>query len=191
MTMTAISAIKDVKNKKTYLASDQMGSNGFTGDNYKTTKIFKNNTITFAICGSYRVGQILKNNLKLRNFKEKETVDEYVFDYLDIEVRKVLKDRKFLSENDGVETIKNSEIIFAIKNRIFVLQGDLAILEPEKDFITSGSGTYHQEASIYTQLKMNPKKDYREVLKDAIVYTSQIVLSVGGKPQVIEHKHDK
>ena len=94
--MTAISAIIDKKNKKTYLASDQLGSNGFTGQNYKTKKLFRNNTVSFAYCGSYRLGQIFTHNLSLRNFQVDESVDTYVFDYMEKEIRRVLKERMFL-----------------------------------------------------------------------------------------------
>ena len=187
--MTAISAIIDKKNKKTYLASDQMGSDGFTGQNFITKKIFKNKHLTIAMCGSYRLGQVLQHNLDPRPFQIGESVDEYVFDYLDSHIRKTFKERKCLSVEDEVEFLECAEFIIAIKDRIFVLQDDLAMLEPERIFITSGSGKYHQEASIHTQLEMNSKKDYKEILKDAIRYTSKIVLSVGGEPQVIEHNH--
>ena len=187
--MTAIAGIIDKKNKKTYLASDQMGSNGFTGENFKTPKLIKNGVLTIAFCGSYRLGQILKHNLSPRNFKIDETIDEYVFNYLDTEIRKVLKERKFLKEENGVESMDDAEVIIAIKDRLFILYSNLAILEPKNIYITSGSGCYHQEASIHTQLEMNKNKDYRKILEDAIKYTSQIVLSVGGKPQIIEHKH--
>ena len=101
--MTAISGIIDKKNKKTYLASDEMGSDGFTGHNYKTPKLFKNSPLTMAFCGSYRLGQILKHNLDPRNFKEGETIDEYVFDYLDTEIRKILKERKYLEDKDELD----------------------------------------------------------------------------------------
>lgn len=187
--MTAIAGIIDKKNKRTYLASDKMGSNGFTGENFKTPKLFKNGILTMAFCGSYRLGQILKHNLSPRNFQEEETIDEYVFNYLDIGIRKILKERKYLIDDKGVESVDNSGVIIAVKDRLFVLQSDLAILEAENIYITDGSGKYHQEASIYTQLEMDKKKDYRKILEDAIKYTSKIVLSVGGKPQIIEHKH--
>ena len=187
--MTAISGIIDKKNKKTYLASDQMGSNGFTGQNYKTPKLFKKNTISVAFCGSYRLGQILRHNFKPRNFQEKESVDDYVFDYLDTEFRKTLKEREYLKETDGTQSVEKAEVIFAIKDRLFLLQGDLSILEAESIYITSGSGVFHQEASIHTQLKMDKNKNYKKILKDAIEYTSEVVLSVGGSPKIIEHNH--
>jgi acyl carrier protein len=187
--MTAIAGIIDKKNKKTYLSSDQMGSNGFTGQNYKTPKLFKKDTLSVAFCGSYRLGQIMRHNFTPRKFCVDETVDQYVFDYLDTEIRKVLKDRKFLNQENGIDSIRSAEVIFAVKDRLFILQDDLSILESESIYITSGSGCYHQEASIYTQLKMDENKDYKDVLRDAIIYTSEIVLSVGGTPQIIEHKH--
>jgi ATP-dependent protease HslVU (ClpYQ) peptidase subunit len=187
--MTAIAGIIDKKNKKTYLASDQMGANGFIGENYKTPKLFKKDPISIAFCGSYRLGQILRHNFKPRKFQEGESVDHYVFDYLDTEIRRVLKDRKFLKEEHGVESIGRAEVLFAVKDRLFCLQTDLAILEAENIYAASGSGIFHQQASIHTQLKMDKNKDYRDILRDAISYTSEIVLSVGGKPQIIEHDH--
>jgi len=187
--MTAIAGIIDKKNNITYLASDEMGSNGFTGENFKTPKLFRNGVLSVAFCGSYRLGQILKYNLKPRNFEVGETIDEYVFNYLEKEIRNILKERKFLQEDLGVQSIGGSEIIFAVKDRLFVMQSDLAILEPEHIFVTSGSGKFHLEASIYTQLKLAKNKSYKAILADAINYTSNIVLSVGGKPQIISHKH--
>lgn len=188
--MTAICAIIDKKNKRTILASDKLGSNRFTGHTYKTNKIFKSGILTIAICGSYRMGQVLQHNLKPREFKNKETIEEYVFDYLESEIRKVFKDKGVLSISENVESIKNSEFIFAIKDRLFILQSDIAFLEPETIFATSGSGEWHQEASIHTQLKMDPKKDYKKILEDAILYTSEIVISVGGGVETIQHNHE-
>lgn len=188
--MTAISSIIDEKNGVTYLASDRMGSNGFTGKDYKTKKVFHNGILSIAMCGSYRLGQILQHNLKPRNFEIGETIDNYVFNYLDLEIKKVLRERGYLQKENEIERLKEAEAIIAIKDRIFILQGDFAFLEPERIYATSGSGRYHQEASIHTQLMMNPKKDYKEVLRDAIKYTSSIVMSVGGEPDIIIHKHN-
>jgi len=187
--MTAIVGMIDKKNKKTYLGSDTMGSNGYTGHNWKTKKVFKNKHIGFAICGSYRMGQILNHNLKPRAFMENETVDQYVFDYLEKEFRTVFSDRGFLSKKEEVESIKRNLFIFTIRDRMFVLQGDLAILEPSTIYTASGSGEFHLQASVHTQLKMNPKKCKKEILKDAIEYTGQIVLSVGGEAQILEIDH--
>ena len=187
--MTAISAIVDKKNKQTILASDRLGSNGFTGQPYKTKKVFRSGILTIAICGSYRMGQVLQHNLIPREFQNKETVDEYIFDYLEAEIRRLFKEKGVLTNTAGVDTIKNSEFIFAIKDRIFILQSDLAFLEPEVIYATSGSGQSHQEASIHTQLKMLPKKDYKQILKDAITCTSEVVVSVGGGVETIVHKH--
>ena len=188
--MTAISAIVDKKNKQTILASDKLGSNGFTGQTYKAKKVFRSGILTIAMAGSYRLGQVLQHNLIPREFKNKETVDEYIFDYLEGEIRKLFKEKGVLTSTAGVDTIKNSEFIFAIKDRIFILQGDLAFLEPEVIYATSGSGEFHQQASIHTQLKMLPKKDYRQILKDAIICTAEVVTSVGGGVNTIIHKHE-
>lgn len=187
--MTAIATIIDEKNKKTYLASDSMGSNKFTGKNYKTKKIFKNKHISFAYCGSYRIGQVLNHNLNPRPFQVGEDVEDYVFDYLEEEIRRCLSQRKCLKEENSVQKINNAEILIAVSDRIFTLQSDLAFLEPDRIYSTSGSGEFHVEASIHTQLQMNPKKDLKQVLTDAINYTAEIVLSVGGDVHILEHEH--
>ncbi len=188
--MTAICAIVDKKNKRTILASDKLGSNRFTGQAYKTRKIFKVGILAIAMCGSYRMGQVLQHNLKPREFQNNETIENYIFNYLETEIRKLFKEKGILSITNNVERIDGGEFIVGIKDRIFVLQGDVAFLEPERIYATSGSGQWHQEASIHTQLIMNPKKDYKQILEDAILYTSEIVVSVGGGVEILEHRHE-
>jgi hypothetical protein len=187
--MTAIAGIIDKEKGITYLASDRMASNGFIGENMKNKKVFKNGIISMASCGSIRVRQILKHNLSPRNFQVEESVEQYVYGYLEKEIREKLRERNCLKVREEVQELVNSEIIIAIKDRLFVLQEDLALFEPELIYVTSGSGAYHQQASIHTQLQMDPKKDKKQILRDAILYTGQIVLSVGGDPIIIEHKH--
>jgi len=186
--MTAIAAIIDKKNKRTYLASDSMGSNEHTGHNYKDTKLFKNNHISIAGCGSYRGIQILKYHFSPRAFQVSETIENYVYRYLVDEIRNTFKNNGLLKKDNDVESVTNVRFILAIGDRIFNLQNDLSIIEPENMFCASGSGEYHVESSIYTQLKLG-QTDYKKILKDSIKITSEIVLSVGGKIHLIEHKH--
>ena len=185
--MTAIAGYIDKKNKKTYIASDSMGSNRFTGQGFGT-KIFRNKNITFAVCGSYRIMKLLEYSYSPRGFEVDESVDDYVYKYLNKNMLEFFKDNWISPKKDDVYEIKGA-IIFAIKDKLYIYQGDHAILEPEKHYAAEGSGAYHTESAIQIldqNTDLNPKK----ILTKAIAVTSDYVMSVGGKVHIIEHKHD-
>lgn len=186
-TGTAIAALIDKKNKITYIAADSQGSDSSIKGMYKNTKVFTNGIITFAGTGSYMDIQVLKYDLSPRRMIETETVEDYVYKYLVKEIKKVLKDNQRIVSDSNIESLE-SVFIIAVKDRIFILQSDLSILEPKDPYLADGSGRRHMQASIETQLVLKVE-DYKEILKNALEITSKFVMSVGGESVIIEHKH--
>jgi ATP-dependent protease HslVU (ClpYQ) peptidase subunit len=116
------------------------------------------------------------------------TTDEYIFEKFAPAIKKFFKDNNTLSSNDAVDSMKSSEFIIVFEGRIFVLQSDLALLEPKRHYIATGSGEYHAYAAMQALQKYDPEITMTQMLKNAFEVTADVVMSVGGELCIITKK---
>jgi ATP-dependent protease HslVU (ClpYQ) peptidase subunit len=158
--MTCIIGVLDKENDCVYIGADSMGSSSWRKAIYKNKKVFKakdNKNVLMAICGAYK----LQNFLSIEeNMVEelKELKNEVNFEHM---VKYVSPKIMNLSKTYGCCEIKDGrsylcgDLIFAYKNQMYFIQEDGSILEPEDDYIASGSGGEHSMAV----LSQNGNKD--------------------------------
>lgn len=186
--MTAIAGFVDKEKKITYMACDSAGSNGFTTHSYDTPKVVHiDDNVMIGGCGSYRVLNLIKNKLSLRPFQEGESADDYTHKYLVDQIAHTLRTNGVLSKDKEIEEMEGT-LIIAVRDQLYCLQEDLAVLKAAHGYLTIGSGVYHTEAAI-TALEENSDLSTPTILKRALDIASRYVMSVGGEIKIFKHKH--
>jgi ATP-dependent protease HslVU (ClpYQ) peptidase subunit len=174
--MTCIAGLID-KNGKGHIASDSLGSNGYTKSNYKNNKIFRKGELLRGYTSSYRMGQLLEHSLTLPARKVSQTIESYMYvDFVNA-VRILLKDHGYLKVDSNRESIGNFLII--TEGRIFGMQDDMSLLESADGFDACGSGEDYATAALYILAKQG-KLGARAMLTQAIETASKYIATVGG-----------
>ena len=174
--MTCIVAIRT--DDYVYLGTDSFGSNSFTGSKISyPRKVFQVGDFIIGVCGSFRMIQILTHKFAVMPRFVDQDIYEYVYTSFYDSFISCLRQEKFLTDVNNVEVMGGgSELIIGIENKIFVMQGDLSIIEPADDFVCIGSGEYHSQA-VLESLKDSKLAPAEKILR-AIQKTSKYVLSV-------------
>lgn len=139
--MTAVVAWYEEKNKTVYMGADSLGSDGFTGITRKDEKIFEVEKFLIGGTSSFRMLQLLKYKLKPSKHPKDMDPYDYMVTYFVEDVRKLFKDHGYSSVNNNTE--KGGEFIVGYKGRIFVIQSDFQVAEPQDNFAAVGAGEYH------------------------------------------------
>lgn len=174
-----------VKDGKRYLASDSQGSNRFTKGIYKNNKIFAKGDMLIGGCGSYKQLQLLEHNFTPPERSTVDDISKYMFTKFAPAVKQFFKDNGVLTTRDGQDSNDSGAFIIMYGDRIFILQSDLALLEPNENFTCVGSGEYHAYAAIRGLTEANPKMAMPTVFKKALAITTDVVMSVGGEMHLI------
>jgi ATP-dependent protease HslVU (ClpYQ) peptidase subunit len=156
--MTCIVGLLDKKKDCVYVGADSLGSNGYTQQLYKNKKVFKacdNPSLVMAICGTY----VLQNILSVEeNIIDELTVlkDSLNFKYM---VQKISPKIVELTKKYNCYLIKEQsiggDVIFAYKNKLYIIQNDCSVLESQDDYVASGSGG----SFALSVLSQNQEKD--------------------------------
>lgn len=179
--MTCIIGFVDKSKRKMIIAGDRLGSNGYTGEVINKPKIFKKKKVLFGYTTSFRFGQILEHHLKIPKDKRKIPYEYIVKDLLPC-IREVLETHKYSSKDDAG---KSGTAIIMYKGFVYTLQDDWSVLEYLNN-VSVGSGS--EVASGAMLALRNSKYSNKKIAKNVIKIVSEVVLSVGGKPDVIELK---
>jgi ATP-dependent protease HslVU (ClpYQ) peptidase subunit len=180
--MTCIAGLVD-RQGNGYIASDSVGSNGYTKGSYRNKKIFKKDSLLIGYTSSYRMGQLLEYQLQLPKRAMGQSLDEYMYvDFMNT-VRGLFKSSGFLRSDSGKESIGTFMII--TEGRIFKVQDDMAILESSNNFDTCGSGEDYARAALHI-LSTRGGMTAKEMLTKAIETAAHYVTTVGGDIQYME-----
>lgn len=175
-----------ITNGKSYIGSDQMGSNGHSGGIYKNKKIFKiGKDILAGGCGSYKELQILEKEFTPPPRSVDQTSEDYMYKSFTPALKKLLKDDDLLTNIDGVLTNRSAEFIFIYDKTIYKWQDDLALLETTLPYDATGSGGEYAHAVMATLEKTESDLNPKQRIELAINLTSEYIVSVGGKPVVL------
>lgn len=177
-----------VEDNKVYMASESIGTNGFTQTAVKNKKIFIKesnsgfNKLLLGGCGSFKILQYLEEfTLPDKNIKEDDFV--YVKRVTKALVDVLLKDSFCLEENSRKEKILASEILVGYDGSLYKIQSDTSILESAKSYVATGSGEYHAMASLYSTEHTSLSAEER--LKLAIECANEFVVTVDNNLQLV------
>ncbi len=162
--MTCIIGYFDKENDSVWIGGDSLGSNGYTKAVQNSSKVFRNDTLKDVIMGStstFRHIDLLKysENLfdKLETYEPPEINHKYMVTKFIPKVRSLFKDG-ICFEND---MNKGATFIIGAKNKLFKIQDDYSVLEPQLGFCSVGCGEDIAMGSLITTKDMDmdiPKK---------------------------------
>ena len=170
-----------VSGGKVYIGADSLASNGFDKEVRKEPKVFENGEYLIGCSGSIRMMNILKWRFNPPTLKDGDDIHKFMcLDFVS-EMKDCLLDSG-CSEKEGLWDIgTNSEILVAIKGRLFKIQYDFQVAEYK--YTACGSGEYHALGCMYYVDKTKPKK----AIKKALSAAENFVVSVQ-RPFVIMSK---
>lgn len=169
-----------------YILSDQLGSDDYSGKVYLNDKIFKreNDGILVGGAGSYRALQLVQYKLRVARYTNDKTISEYMIGTFNTALVDLLKDNFVLKESeDGLES--PADFIFIIQHRIFVTNGDLALLEIDGNYAAIGDSGDYAHAVLKTLDKTGSTLEVPDRLKLAYEITERHCLHVGGGSKMI------
>lgn len=180
--MTLVMAI--VQDGMSYIASDSLGSDGFTKSINKNRKIFLKDTMLIGGSGSFKQLQLIEHSFISPDRTIDESTYEYMYKAFVPELTNFLKINNVITHTRGVDSNDSSEFVFVLDGTIFVMQSDLSLLEPVENFACIGSGQYHALAVLKALKDGGLSVD--KMLKKALDITVELVVSVGGKLHTIK-----
>lgn len=181
--MTLIIAYVDAK--RSYIASDTLGSNGYSSAIYKNKKIFRKGDMLVGGSGSYKQLQLLEKNFVAPAHTEDLTSDEYMYGPFVSELISFLKASSCLKESEGRLSNQDGDFIFVYDRSIYYFQSDLSFMEPSINFETTGSGGMYAHAILSTLETQRKTLSAPARLKFAVELTSDYIMSVGGEVEML------
>lgn len=167
--MTCIAGVLDKERDCVYVGADSLGSSWHNQQIYKNRKVFKaidNSHILMAICGDYKLQNILSIEERLieeiKGLKN-EVNFKHIVEYTTPKIMECARKYKCTITKNGYETISGS-VIFAYKNQLYIVEDNGQVLESASDYVTSGSGGDFAMAV----LSQNKDKDTVTRLKEAL-----------------------
>lgn len=167
--MTCIIGVFDKEKDCVFIGADSLGSNGYSQALYKNKKVFKakdNKNILMAISGDYKLQNILsiEENL-IEEIKElkNEINFEHIVKYTVPKMMKSFDTYGCTKVKEGCKSICG-DIIFGYKNQLYIIEENGQVLEPEDDYVASGSGW----ACAIAVLSQNQNKDTVDRIKEGL-----------------------
>lgn len=162
--MTCIAAIR-VEGRGVLLGGDSLGSDGDRGTVFCNKKVFRlSREVAIGYCGSFRMGQLLEHHLEppvVHGDERTWAVKKLVPD-----VRAVLKDGGFASEDEEA----GNRWLLAIRDRLFLVENELAVLEPWEGYLAIGSGQDFALGAMHALPRARPRERVKAGLAAAAAY---------------------
>lgn len=167
-----------------YIASDRLGSDGLTKGLYKNHKVFLKENILIGGCGSFKPLQLIEHVFDVPVKSDSDSIDVYMHKVFVPALTVFLRDEHILTSVYNYEFNDSSELIFVVGGRLFKMQGDLSLLEPEDNVLCTGSGEDHALAVLKALRGFDLSVE--EMFKRALRVTSECVTSVGGRLHLVK-----
>jgi len=193
--LTCIIGFADRKNGVSWIGGDSLGSNGYTKAVEMPSKVFRNNTFDNVLIG----GTTTFRHLDLLKYSDS------LFDEVDL-LKKTEIDHRFMVTKfiprvialfkDGVvhegEKDRGGNFIVATPGKVFEVQGDYSVLEPELGICAVGCGEKVAMGSLLTtkDLDMPPEEKILKALEAAEQYCCGVqrpfrILCTDGRDEII------
>lgn len=146
--MTCIVALKVRDGAKTriVLGGDSAGVSGLDITIRKDPKVFRNGDFLIGYTSSFRMGQIIRFNLKLPPIEAEVDLYEYMVRSFVESLRAALKSGGFTEVSNSVE--KGGSFIVVIHDRIFTISSDFQVAEYEDTFAAVGCGADYARGAL-------------------------------------------
>ncbi|RJR27759.1 hypothetical protein C4561_01505 [candidate division WWE3 bacterium] len=148
----------------TFMGGDSCATDGTELVIRKDAKIFKlGRSILVGYCGSPRMGQVLRYQLKIPRRPVKMDALDFMVKFFVEKVRYalhlagMLKDQ---SSNDSVE----GNVLIGYRGRLFVIDSDFQVAEPDAEFYCIGTGAMVANGSLFTTASCGMSPEERIML---------------------------
>ncbi len=138
--------------------------------------MFKNGEAVFGFTGSFRMGQLLRHNLKLPDISV--SLDTWAYTTFVDALREVLKAGGFASVSNNVESIEGN-FLLGLRGRLFKVECDFQVGECNESWMAVGSGDEVALGSLWTSgqnpaLLGDPEARLRLALQSAENYCTGV-----------------
>ncbi len=189
--MTCIAGL--AKEGKVYIASDSLGSGNGVKQVYATPKLVvlevfekKDLSLTKIDLGigytsSYRMGDILRYNFTPPAIEQEEDENEYLVKDFIPELIKCFDEHSFAKTKEGTKSGGN--FLVGLRGRLFMVQDDFSVLEPECNYTSVGSGQEFALGAMYAyeRSSADPIKSVTGAIRAARSFST----TVGGSAEHI------
>lgn len=131
--MTCVVALK--KDNSILLGADSAASGNNRIVQRKDKKVFKRRGIGFGFAGSFRIGPLIKYQLKIPKRPANMYNEEYVFNCLLGEIIKLLKANRLVKKN-----MMECNLLIAYSGQVYKVDSDFQIELVEDDYAAIGDG---------------------------------------------------
>lgn len=146
-------------------------------------KVFRCEGYLYAICGSFRGGNVLRYSFKPPRLFENDDLVEYMNTrYIDA-LRQAMGNAGQRMVHEGLESTDNFAFLVGVRGRLFCVESDFQVGYSRSDYLADGSGVSVAEGVLHATRTMNLNPEER--LKLALEAAEAHVTSVRG-PFVIE-----
>ena len=168
--MTCIAAIAE--KGKVYIGADSAGVSDYNLTIRADEKIFINGPCLFGFTSSFRMGQLLRYQLKVPT-KPNDMNEKIFINTIFIEaIRKCLKDGGYSQIKENRET--GGTFIVGHKGKIYQIEEDFQIVESVESFAACGCGHAYAKAVLYITKKISPKERIRKALQTAEYFSAGV-----------------
>lgn len=170
--MTCIVAYKDDETGKIYMGSDSCGSSPWMKIEIKNKKVFKtiDNTALIGSCGCFSLINILSSVDgiidKLDIYENNITEQSLTLKTMPMLI-KTFKKYDAMYTNSNGRNIIDGIFLLAIKDKLFMFQQNLSIVEIQDKYMTVGSGESFAMGVLNSKEKMSPVDRVLEALRSA------------------------
>ena len=162
-----------IKNKKVYIGGDSAGVCGYDVTIRRDSKVFKNGNFIIGYTSSFRMGQLLRFKLKVKDQLEEQDDYEYMCTTFIDAVRECLKDNGYSVVNNNNEYI--GEFLVGYNSRLYYIGNDLQVGESYDNFHSVGCGECYAKGAMEILTKSS-KQSPRQIIKKAL----EIVVKFSG-----------
>ena len=160
---------------KVYIGADSIGSDGFTQNIRKESKVFKNGEFLVGCTSSFRMIDLLKWKFNPPTVKDDNLYKFMVVDFVDAVLNLFVDNGYCVTTGDW----ESGCFLVGVKGELSSIESDFQVYE--QDYYSVGSGCYHALGSLYTGKRNSPIKDIEKALE-----TTEHFVTTVKRPFVIE-----
>ena len=168
-----------------YIGGDSQGSNGYTTRAVSTKKVFKTGKFVIGYTDSFRLGQLLEQNLVVSDQEENVEDLRYIITVFIPALRECLIDGGYCRIKDNAE--HGGTFLVGYKGSLYKVQNDYGVLTFSDGICAVGCGTTYALASMYTSMLLGQVDDPVKVIHTALDTASYLSEGVA-PPYTIEYQ---
>lgn len=176
-------------NKNIYFIGDTQGSYDENKEIRLDPKIFKMNNMLFAVCGSFRMRDVLMYELNIPKLGLNEDIDRYVRTTVINGIRNLFIEKGICIKTEESDLVSPGDILIAIRNKIYKIESDFQVGEINKPYVAIGCGSREAMAamSMYERFFNLPKtkKEVNIFLVNTLETVAELNLNVNNQYNIL------